>query len=261
VKNLFNDMLTCSDEALEETVPKVANIIEMHAPSKVWYITAMIRVLIISGNYVSSNVANSLLNIISSTNEIQAYAAYKIYLAYFEHPNQKALAQVFLWIAGEFGAILKEGMDPVSNKVLPKVTEDAMITLVENILITFEDKITQQIGMNTAIKLWNRCASEGNKTRLKRIIRDRRAHVDFETQIRSNEYRNLLSKAWDGKRAPVLEAIPPPLQTLSFVSEKPTGAMDLASIAKTKLPTEPRKLVSKEKNPDVEKGSPLKVQA
>lgn len=43
VKSLFNDMLTCSDDALEETVPKVANIIEMHAPSKVWYITAMIR--------------------------------------------------------------------------------------------------------------------------------------------------------------------------------------------------------------------------
>lgn len=116
VKSLFNDMLTCSDQALEETVPKVANIIEMHAPSKVWYITAMIRVLIISGNFVSSNVANSLLNIISSTNEIQAYAAYKIYLAYFEHSNQKALAQIFLWITGEFGSILNNGFDAVSKK-------------------------------------------------------------------------------------------------------------------------------------------------
>lgn len=43
VKNLFNDMLTCSEEALAETVPKVSAIVEMHAPSKVWYITAMIR--------------------------------------------------------------------------------------------------------------------------------------------------------------------------------------------------------------------------
>lgn len=44
VKNLFNDMVTCSDQCLEDTVPKISAIIEMHAPSKTWYITAMIRV-------------------------------------------------------------------------------------------------------------------------------------------------------------------------------------------------------------------------
>ena len=82
------------------------------------------------------------------------------------------------------------------------------------------------------------------------MINERKAHVDFETQIRSNEYKNLLSSKWDGKRGQVLEPIPPPLQTLSYVNEKPTGAMDLASIARTKLPTEPRKLKTKEEKKD-----------
>jgi len=85
--------------------------------------------------------------------------------------------------------LLKEGVDPNSGKSLPKVNEESMITLLENILETFSDKITQQIGMNTAIKMWNRSNSDTLKSRLKRVISSRKAHSDFETQIRSNEYK------------------------------------------------------------------------
>jgi len=120
--------------------------------------------------------------------------------------------------------------------------------LVENILVTFEDKITQQIGMNTTIKMWNRCKSDNLKTRLKRMISTRKAHIDFETQIRSNEYKKLLEKSWDGKRGAILEAIPPPISTISYVCEKPTGAMDLNTIAQTKLPTEVKKIGSDTNN-------------
>ena len=149
---------------------------------------------------------------------------------------------MFLWVVGEFGAILKEGYDPSCQKNLPKVPEASLITLVENILLTFEDNITQEIGLNTAVKIWNRCQVEDSKTRIRKILNNRKAHKDFETQIRANEYKKLLGKNWAEKRDAVLEPIPPPLSTNSYINDKQIGAMDLQSISNMKLPSEPKKL-------------------
>lgn len=99
--HLFNDMLVTKQEFLEDMTPSVCYIIEKHAPNKLWYFTSMLRVLVIAGNYVNEEAINNLLNMISNTVAIQAYALYKLYLALCENQEQEGLAKTIFWLMGE----------------------------------------------------------------------------------------------------------------------------------------------------------------
>ena len=101
ISQIFNDMLICKTEYLEDMTPKVCTIIESHSPDKSWYFSAMLRVLVIAGNYVNEESINNLLNIVSNTPEIHSYAIYKLYIALCENQDQEGLARALFWLAGE----------------------------------------------------------------------------------------------------------------------------------------------------------------
>jgi len=104
---LFNDMLVCKKEYLENMTPKVCAIIEANAPTKSWYFASMLRVLVIAGNYVNDESINNLLNVVSNTIEIHSFAIYKLYLALCENQDQEGLAKALFWLAGEHSRTLK----------------------------------------------------------------------------------------------------------------------------------------------------------
>ena len=101
MSHLFNDMLVSKKEFVEDMTPAVCFIIENHSPSKIWYFTSMLRVLVIAGNYVNEDSINNLINVLSNTPEIQAYALYKLYLALCENQDQEGLAKTMFWLMGE----------------------------------------------------------------------------------------------------------------------------------------------------------------
>ena len=72
VKELLNHLMSLSDddEFIQELTNKICAIVNSHAPNRRWYIDTLIKVLILSGNYVLEESTNSLIHLISGTPEL-----------------------------------------------------------------------------------------------------------------------------------------------------------------------------------------------
>jgi Adaptin N terminal region/Adaptin C-terminal domain len=195
--NLFNDMLTTKPEFLEDMTPSVCYIIEKHAPSKIWYFKSMLRVLVIAGNHVNEEAINNLLNMLSNTPDIQAYALYKLYLALCENQEQEGLAKTIFWLMGEhpskslfaniffdylliFLAILIKGYDSNTQKDFPRISSNNILNLIENILNGKVGSLTKQMGMNCLAKLFAAINNIEDKNRIRKIIDDHKNSPNYE---------------------------------------------------------------------------------
>lgn len=234
-RHLFNDMLSCAPEALQETTPIVCGIIESNAQTVDWYFKSMLRVLVIAGNFVDEENVNAVINTVSNTPEIQAYAVYKLYFALCENQEQQGLAKCVFWLVGEHPSILIEGIDAVNNESLEKIPEESIVNLIDNVLESGDSTSgTKNMALNCLVKLYDNFKKEETRNRVDEILSDRKGEEDVETQNRAVEYEMLVKKDWIDVREEIFQAMPAPDMALFAVSEKPLGEVRIQEIKQCK---------------------------
>jgi AP-1 complex subunit gamma-1 len=111
VKELLNQLLNLNEESefIQELTNKICAIVDRHAPSRRWYVDTMIKVLILSGNFVSEDSTSSLIHLIAGTPELQSYAVHKLFFSLQENLGQEGLARATIYCLGDFGHLLVQG--------------------------------------------------------------------------------------------------------------------------------------------------------
>ncbi|GAA97979.1 uncharacterized protein L969DRAFT_84535 [Mixia osmundae IAM 14324] len=110
--------LHVADYALrEELVLKIAILTEKFATEYVWYIDTILRLMAIAGDHVGDEVWYRVVQIVTNTEELQQYAAGRV----FEHLRSPTchenLVKVGAYVLGEYGHLIadEEGHSPIEQ--------------------------------------------------------------------------------------------------------------------------------------------------
>lgn len=218
-RTLFNDMLSCTPELLKDMTPSVCKIIELNAPTKAWYFDSLLRVLVIAGNFIEDENVNSLINLVSNTPQLQAYALYKLFFAALDNQNQEGLVKTLFYLLGEMSHILTGGVDPASGQQLPKVTEDRIVGLVLDIVKETKSRAVKQMALNCLVKLERKSKDSSIRAAIKRYVQLQTKSEDYESQTRAFEYSHLLEPQWSEWKEEIFQPMPAPDPSLATISE------------------------------------------
>lgn len=200
-RELINFLMVADYEFRSDLTTKICSVTERFSPNIAWHVDTIIRVMKISGNYVSHQTTFNLLALIARTPSLQAYAVQKMYLSISEDIAQQTLVRVASWCIGEYGQYLL--IDPVQldsqdiEEQVPShfnVTEEDIIELMSTILNSpLTTAGTKRFVLNALAKLTIRIKSAQLIEQIKTILAEYSTHINIELQQRSVEYTQILS--------------------------------------------------------------------
>jgi len=246
------DFLAVSDIELRPSLIKnICLVSERYSPSKKYYIDTILRVMLSSPssgttslkastkdketnkdgsnpnsqngeNYVFSGneriLGNFLKLIVSSDEDIQEYAAKKLYTSLQSSTSKGGIVScsqqfvtVAVWTIGEYADLLLSG-----TKYPPNYAAGEVVGIMEYIIKdpNTESK-TKQYVVQSLLKMTERLASSGHGatevSRVEEMIREWRTSLNVEIQQRACEYDSLVARSdSDDLKHQVLQHLPPP---------------------------------------------------
>lgn len=187
VKECLNFLLVAENEFKLELTTKITLSLEKYSPSIKWQIDTLIKMLSLSGNYVSEESISSILNLIVSTSELQLYTIHKIFIAMQNNLAQEALVKVGVYLLGEFAPLLvsNPAQDPEGSPIV--VSESAVTELLQEINDRkYSNSTVKEFTLNTLMKLSTKFSSSYKTIRT--MIENERTSYYSEVQQRAVEY-------------------------------------------------------------------------
>lgn len=191
--------LKVADYALrEEMVLKIAILTEKYASSYRWYVDTILELISAAGDHVGDEVWYRVVQIVTNTEDLQAYAAKVVFERLKSPASHESLVKVGGYILGEYGHIIanEEGYSPIDQlQVLHSKSQ-------------FCAAPTRSLLLSTYIK-WVNVFPE-IKPQLINIFERYRHVLDSELQQRACEFYALASRPDEDELLQnVCEEIPP----------------------------------------------------
>lgn len=191
--------LKVADYALrEEMVLKIAVLTEKYAGSYRWYVDTILELISAAGDHVGDEVWYRVIQIITNTEDLQAYAARVVFQRLRSPATHESLVKVGGYVLGEYGHLIanEEGHSPIDQlHVLHTKSQ-------------FCTAPTRALLLTTYIK-WVNVFPE-IKAQLINIFERYRHVLDSELQQRACEFYALASRPDDDELLQnVCEEIPP----------------------------------------------------
>jgi len=229
VKEMLNCLLTASSEFKQELVTKICLAVEKHAPNKRWQVDTTIKCLSLAANHVRDDVLASLIQLISSTEQLHTYATHKVFFSLKENISQEGLANIAMWCVGEFGHNLVNGNAVGPDDEPINITEDEVLDVIEQVLQNRDFSASlKEYTLTALVKLYVRFNT--TKERIRDLIEGESANWNVEVQQRACEYAQILEGSWDSHRQAILE--PMPVFNLNE-EERPVGETEINEIPPT----------------------------
>ncbi|KAI9444808.1 Adaptor protein complex AP-2 alpha subunit [Lactarius indigo] len=191
--------LKVADYALrEEMVLKIAVLTEKYASSYRWYVDTILELISAAGDHVGDEVWYRVIQIITNTEDLQAYAARVVFQRLKAPATHESLVKVGGYVLGEYGHLIanEEGHSP---------TEQLQVLHTKS---QFCAAPTRALLLTTYIK-WVNVFPE-IKAQLINIFERYRHVLDSELQQRACEFYALASRPDDDELLQnVCEEIPP----------------------------------------------------
>ncbi|KAI0963578.1 hypothetical protein AcW1_000619 [Taiwanofungus camphoratus] len=182
----------------EEVVLKIAILTEKYASTYKWYVDTILELLSAAGDHVGEEVWYRVVQIVTNTEDLQAYAA-KVVFEYLKSPSShESLVKVGGYILGEYGHLIanEPGYSPIEQfQVLHSKSQFCMAP-------------TRALLLSTYIK-WVNVFPE-IKPQLLNVFERYRHVLDVDLQQRACEFYALASRPDDDELLQnVCEEIPP----------------------------------------------------
>ncbi|KAI0361608.1 Adaptor protein complex AP-2 alpha subunit [Trametes cingulata] len=182
----------------EEMVLKIAILTEKYASTYKWYVDTILELLSAAGDHVGEEVWYRVVQIVTNTDDLQAYAA-KVVFEYLKSPSShESLVKVGGYILGEYGHLIanEPGYSPIEQfQVLHSKSQFCMAP-------------TRALLLSTYIK-WVNVFPE-IKPQLVNVFERYRHVLDVDLQQRACEFYALSLRPEDDELLPnVCEEIPP----------------------------------------------------
>ncbi|KAF8274096.1 Adaptor protein complex AP-2 alpha subunit [Lactarius quietus] len=191
--------LKVADYALrEEMVLKIAVLTEKYAGSYRWYVDTILELISAAGDHVGDEVWYRVVQIITNTEDLQAYAARVVFQRLRAPATHESLVKVGGYVLGEYGHLIanEEGFSPIEQLHVLHTKSQFCAAPTRALLLT------------TYIK-WVNVFPE-IKAQLINIFERYRHVLDSELQQRACEFYALASRPDDDELLQnVCEEIPP----------------------------------------------------
>jgi AP-2 complex subunit alpha len=201
VKELLTYLAIADYAIKDEMVLKVAILAERFSPSKQWYVDTIIQLIGIAGDSVSDDIWHRVVQIVTNSEDLQKYAASKMYHALEPLSAHETAVKIGGYILGEFGFLLNEGdLDngaPVSGLEQFAVLHQHFPKVSTN---------TKCLMLSTYVKIQNLYPEL--RSQVLPVFEAYTSAMDAELQQRSVEYFHLPDLRED-VTSTVLDAMPP----------------------------------------------------
>jgi len=241
VKELLSYLMACDVEFKDELTQRICTVVEKYATDKEWHVDTIIQTLLVSTSFTSEETVCSMIALITSNPDLQAYATAKLYVTLAANTTQPVLLQLAVWCVGEYGELLVSTPQPDVDMPDPKTVVDLLASVLRS---PVADMVTKEYTINALMKLTSRFAA-GSPAHA--LIHKQLAHystsMSLELQQRSVEYASLLKL--DSIAGDVLERMPAftkkdrNKEKSSFAEDSGGGASAMMSDMPTPSPAAP----------------------
>ena len=201
-----------------ELVDKVCSLVERFAPSPRWHVDVMAHLFEEAGTHIKEHAARAFVVMVSATPSIQGYAVRTLYRILYDNLDKQSspmLVTVAVWMVGEFGQALLGGEAMMDGEMPLKVTEQELVSLVEQIMrLHCTSVLVMEYALTCLMKVSERCPSQSE--RIKALIAKHKRSAFLELQQRACEFDRLFLH--DKIRGQLLEQMP------AMLSEEGTEA-------------------------------------
>merc|ERR1719253_1602366 len=110
VDELVAHLVVADASIREEMVLKIAILAEKYATDLRWYVDTILKLISISGDYVSDSIWHRVVQIVTNhpQGDLQGYAAATLFVAVSPHRCHETTVSVAAYILGEFGFLIAE---------------------------------------------------------------------------------------------------------------------------------------------------------
>ena len=110
VDELVAHLVVADASIREEMVLKIAILAEKYATDLRWYVDTILKLISISGDYVSDSIWHRVVQIVTNhpQGDLQSYAAATLFVAATPHRCHETTVRVAAYVLGEFGFLIAE---------------------------------------------------------------------------------------------------------------------------------------------------------
>jgi len=110
VDELVAHLVVADASIREEMVLKIAILAEKYATDLRWYVDTILKLISISGDYVSDSIWHRVVQIVTNhpQGDLQGYAAATLFVAVSPHRCHETTVSVAAYVLGEFGFLIAE---------------------------------------------------------------------------------------------------------------------------------------------------------
>jgi AP-1 complex subunit gamma-1 len=131
------------DNFKEQLTTKICTLVEKFAPSKEWKIDTLLKLIILSGQFVREEIATVFIGLVTQTPELQGVIGIKLYntlkkIAHKPHilMKQEVLLQVGVWCIGEYADLMLQHEPTEGGEELTPITQEEIVTLLFDLMHT-----------------------------------------------------------------------------------------------------------------------------
>lgn len=163
--------------------------------------------LCLAGNFVSDEIASSIINLIISTEELHIYSVHKIFIAMKSNMSQEALIKVGIYILGELGDLLINHSVTGPDEETINVTEEDMISHITEINNRKYSSDIKEYLMNCFMKLITKLSPKAQEE-LKFLLDQESKSYNCEVQQRAVEYLVLTNVSNQNLKQEIMKNVP-----------------------------------------------------
>jgi len=204
VKELLSYLMACDVEFKDELTQRICYVVEKYSTDFEWHVDTIIQTLSVSNTFESEETVCSMISLVTSNPDLQAYATNKLYATLVEKTAQPVLLQLAIWCVGEYGETLLRAQGDGA----PPPTPTEVVSLLSAVLRSPVAELnTKEYVLNALMKLTTRFSNDASAmAAIQQMLAATSASMSLEMQQRSVEYSSLLKM--DGVRKGVLERMP-----------------------------------------------------
>ncbi|KAG2733923.1 hypothetical protein G9P44_003448 [Scheffersomyces stipitis] len=219
VREILTFLENCNDNELKPYVTSQLTIAaNKYSPNEKWHFDTLIRMLKLSGDYVTSDNISSILALIlqCNDNELKKHIVQKLLTSCLEDSTQFGLSLITVWSLGEYAdLVLGTNVEVHSKEIL--VTDKVVLDLIDNLInnSTYSESETVQLItyiLTAVIKLSVKFSDGASLEHLRQILNARTYDNNLEIQVRAVEYQEIFAQDVSLKRGLLARMPAPPVK-------------------------------------------------
>ncbi|CAI5492312.1 unnamed protein product [Closterium sp. Naga37s-1] len=223
------DYLRAADSDFKpDLTSKICALVQRYAPSKLYHVEIMLRVMTEAGEYVTDDVIRFLVVLISNAPELQGFAVRSFFHAMRSWKGQESLGVVTVWCLGEYGEMLVNNTGLLQGETPLQVAEAEVVQMLEGIMKDTRATPTLKAYVLVAL-LKLSCRFPSCSQRIKWLEEQHRHSLVLELQQRSVEFSAVLARH-DKIKATLADKMPA-LDEVAYRSKRADLAPDAAARA------------------------------